>query len=183
MAVLCFILDGQVSFILGAWSSANTDFIEEFRIGEKVEDISSILGKARSSQDEGVHEIEVDHETIMLVERKKSSMLAVLLEERSPADIPVESFPMYESYFNTTMEAPDEIYQAKDKEGDEILTYVKAHDREGVSFFYLVLCLKYRSNWSQGSETVLPIFAFPTVDGEICNYYRKGQLINGALKN
>lgn len=177
MIVVCFLFDHQVSFILAATVTSSEKMINRYRLGEKVKmEISS-------TEKEGISKIDVDPEIMEILDNKKSAVLADMIEERSPADIPIESFSLYDEYFVPTLEGPDEIFLHQDKDGDEIYTYIKAHDREGISFYYVIMCLKYQSNMTNAQDTVLPIIAFPTVDGEQYRSYRKGTLISGHLKN
>lgn len=175
--VLSFLFDQQVSFILAATVTASDKMLNRYRIGEKIKvDI-------QQKQEQGISKIDVDPEIMELLEVKKSAVLADMIDQRSPADIPIESFNLYDDYFVPTLEEPDEIFLSVDKDGDEIYTYIKAHDREGVSFYYVIMCLKYQSNLTNAQDTVLPIIAFPTVDGEQYRNYRRGTLVSGHLKN
>ena len=60
---------------------------------------------------------------------------------RKFSGIPFEKFSLYEDYFDTTLENPDEVYLRRDSEGDEIYTYIKAHEQDGVSFYYFILLI------------------------------------------
>ena len=155
--------------------------IDNYRWGEKMKEPKSF----HSNSEEGSKKdtIEIDENILQEVESKKSSYLAHLLEERSPADIPVESFSLYEAYFEPTMMDPDEIFSRKDEEGDVIYTYIKAHDREGVSFYYFIVCLRIEKGFEENKDALVPIISFPSVDGDIYRTYREGELISGNLKN
>jgi len=177
MLIMSFLFDQQVSFILAATVTSSQTFLDRYRFGEKQQ------MDLQSPDASGVQKMDIDQETIEMLDHKKSVFLAEMIEERSPADIPIEQFNLYDDYFVPTLEAPDEIFLFKDREGDEIYIYIKAHDNEGVSFYYVILCFKYRSNMTNAQDTVLPILAFPTVDGEIYHNYRRGTLITGQLKN
>ena len=181
MACLCLVYDNQPSFILSATASREDRLIDNYRWGEKVKDVKNYHSTGESQ--EGKQTIEIDETSLQTVEQKKSSYLARLLEERSPADIPIESFNLYESFFEPTMMDPDEIYSHKDDEGDVIYTYIKAHDREGVSFYYFILCLRLQKQIEENKDALIPIISFPSVDGDIYRSYRKGDLISGSLKN
>ncbi len=181
MMCLCLVYDNQPSFILTASATKEDKMIDNYRWGEKMKEPKSF----HSNSEEGSKKdtIEIDENILQEVESKKSSYLAHLLEERSPADIPVESFSLYEAYFEPTMMDPDEIFSRKDEEGDVIYTYIKAHDREGVSFYYFIVCLRIEKGFEENKDALVPIISFPSVDGDIYRTYREGELISGNLKN
>ncbi len=178
ISLVCFMFEKQPSFILAASASRSEDFINEFRIGDRQEDF-----ELRGAVKQGREVIEIDERTLMAVESKKSLYLADMIDERSPADIPFESFHLYESFFDETMREPDEIYLHFDTEGDQVKTYIKAHEREGISFYYFIVCLDYDKYKSEDKETLIPILSFPTLDGDMYRRYRKGQQISGSLKS
>jgi hypothetical protein len=78
---------------------------------------------------------------------------------------------------------PDEIFKKNDDEGDIIYTYIKAHDREGVSFYYFIVCYRISEGDEANTDTLVPIISFPSVDGEMYRLYKDGELISGSLKN
>ena len=201
--------DGQPSFIILSTATKNERFIEEFRIGRR-EEMKSLLSSQHSIDRELA---EIDSATIEVLERKKSSSLAMLLENRSKEDIPFEKFYLYEQFCRPTLEGPDEVYNSTNEEGDDIYTYIKAHEKDGVSFYYFVicLCLDSEANWSASekiearmekeedvdaeevlesateavmeSEALFPIISFPSLDGELYRTYKRGNLVSGNLKS
>lgn len=179
---LCFTYDYGPSFIISASATKSAKLLENYRWGEKVEDLTPFYDQI-SSTETPVESIEIDEHVMMLLENKKSHYLALLIEERSPADIPIESFMLYEDYFDKTMMAPDEIYRHLDDEGDTIYTYIKAHDREGVSFYYFIICSRVKEGADLNSDALYPILSFPSVDGEMYKLYQKGELISGNLRS
>ena len=200
LIVLCLVFEGQPSFIFVATCTGGQKFRQEFRIGRQIDDVQAFLNESieemelpfedemvaaqeRSSDTGETEEIEVPQEVMDRVEQKKSELLATLLNERSSADIPYDNFHLYEQFLNATLEDPDEIYRDIDKEGEEIFTYVKAHDKEGVSFFYFVLCLNLGDDYTESGAAILPVLSFPSLDGQLSHEYRKGEKISGELKN
>jgi len=181
LACLCLTYEKRPSFIISVTSSSEERMIENYRWGEKVEDVTVFYAKKEES--EGIEQVHLDEQTMMFVENKKSELLAKMIGERKSADIEIENFPLYEQYFEITMMNPDEIYCYEDEFGDVLYSYIKAHDREGVSFYYLVLCYQIEKKYKAQKETLIPVLSFPTVDGEIYNHYRRGKFISGNLKN
>ncbi len=179
--LLCSVFDHRPSFILLATTTRDKRLKEHFEIGKQVEDIEVFHESLERPERQ---DLDVAPEILESLERKKASYLADLLDRHSPHDIPFEDYMMYEKYFESTMAAPDEIYQFKDEEGDLIYTYIKAHAEGAVSFFYFVLCMPVgESADDSDAQAVVPVIAFPTLDADIHRAYKQGTLISGALKN
>ncbi len=179
MFMICSVFEERASFIFMASATYNEDYVNEFRVGKKEDDVSNFVEQASS----GEQEILENTELMTEVENKKSQYLAKLLEERSPADIPFEQFSMYEEYLEETLKSPDEVYGVKDDDGDYIYTYIKAHDRHGVSFYYFIVCVKIAGMGKEGEQNIIPILSFPSVDGELYKTYHAGDQLSGRLKN
>ncbi len=179
---LCFTYEYGPSFIISASATKSEKLLDNYRWGEAIEDLTPFYNQISSSESP-TQTIEIDEHVMMMLENKKSQYLATLIEERSPADIPIETFILYEDYFEKTMTAPDEIYRHKDDEGDIIFTYIKAHDREGVSFYYFIICARVKEGADLSSDALYPILSFPSVDGEMYKLYQKGELVSGNLRS
>lgn len=181
LIILCSVYDSKASFIFSVTATKDRNLLQEYQIGEAIPDPKTFISETPSLETKS--ELDIAPEAIEMIESKKSVYLAQLLEERSVADIPFEKFSLYEDYFDITLENPDEVYMRRDSEGDEIYTYIKAHEQDGVSFYYFILLLKIDSRWAPAPNTLLPIVSFPTVDGDIYNQYREGEQLEGGLKN
>ena len=179
---LCFTYDYGPSFIISASATRSKELVEQYRWGQKIEDLTPYYNQI-STTDSPTESMEIDEQVLMELESKKSQYLATLIEERSPADIPIETFTLYESYFEPTMMEPDEIYRHNDEEGDTIYTYIKAHDREGVSFYYFIICATIKEGVDVNTDALYPILSFPSVDGEMYRLYQKGELVSGNLRS
>lgn len=181
--VLCHLFERQPSFIMLATATRNEDFVTQFRRGEKVVNPDEFL--QRSDLPEGAVDLEIEQDDLSAIEAKKSAFLARLLQDRSAADIPFEQFDLYEKFFTTTLEDPDEIYTDEDDDGDQLFTYIKAYQQGGVSFYYFIVCVEFEKDQEADAETrrVLPLMAFPTLDGDLYRTYRTGKLVSGNLKN
>lgn len=182
LIIVCSVYDARASFIFSATATKDRNILKEFQFGEAIADPKAFVAETPDIS-EKTTALDVAPEAMEFLESKKSSYLAQLLEERSVADIPFEKFPLYEDFFDLTLENPDEVYHTKDSEGDEIYTYIKAHEQSGVSFYYFILLVKIDRRWSPEEDMLLPIVSFPTVDGEIYNKYKEGEQLSGALKN
>jgi hypothetical protein len=159
-------------------ATKNVDFLNEFKIGKELDNLEDFLLASSSSG----QEMGLAPEVSEAIESKKSSFLASLLKERSIKDIPYEDFYDYDKFMVTTLEGPDEVYTEKDGEGDDLFTYIKAHEKDGISFYYFVICLSIESSREE-EDTILPILGFPSLDGKTYKNFRKGRLVSGNLKS
>lgn len=184
LIVTCLIFDNKPSFILAATATRDAKLLEKYKTESKLEGRVSSTNEENSEEIvEGFQTVEIEEELLESIELKKSQLLANLLEERSPSDVPFERFDLYDAYIEETLQHPDEVYESKDDEGDTLLTYIKAHELNGTSFYYFCVCMKYGKELKEGIETLLPILTFPSLDGEIYEIYKKGIKVTGALKN
>lgn len=183
VVVLCYLFERQPSFILLATCTRIPLLMEKFRRGDQVVNVDEFLSKGDLPS--GAVDLELEAEALTAIEAKKSSFLARLLQDRSPADIPFEKFSLYENFFTSTLEDPDEIYTYEDDDGDDLFTYIKAYDQGGVSFYYFIVCVEFERDQESDGETrrVIPLIAFPTLDGDLYRIYKSGKLISGNLKN
>lgn len=179
----CLIFDNKPSFILAVTATRNENLMEIYQKDKLVDEPLKLAVDKAEDAEEGFQSVEVEEELIESIELKKSNFLASLLEERSPSDIPFEKFNMYDEFIETTLQEPDEVFIDTDEEGDKVLTYIKAHELNGTSFYYFCLCMKYETSQKEGMETLLPILTFPSLDGELYEFYKKGTKLTGALKN
>jgi len=171
--ILCLIFDLRPSFMFLTSATSDERLIRDFQIGTKIKNIEIFYEKAK----EETSSLQIDHDTISILENKKSQLLAALLERRLSTDIAFEQFSMYEQFYQETLEKPDEIYKWNDLEGDELYSYIKAHDSGGISFYYVVICV------GKLAPQLLPILSFPTLDPGLYKSYKKGTLVSGKLKN
>lgn len=183
LIIICLIYDNKPSFILSATATRDNALIDKYRGEKKLDNNMVSTGEELGDVEEGFQTVEIEEELLEAIELKKSQLLANLLEERSPSDIPFERFNMYDEFIEDTLQQPDEVYKDTDEEGDIILTYIKAHELNGISFYYFCVCMKYEKALKEGIETLLPIITFPSLDGEIYDIYKRGVKVTGPLKN
>lgn len=174
LLALCFVYNKYPSFVLSLTVSQNDYIIGQFKYGQKVESIDDFKKPMQG-------EFDVDPELIEQIEHKKSTLLAEHLERRQEVDIPFENFDIYMEFVDKTLNEADEIFKTTDRVSESYLTYIKAFDRDGISFFYIVICLQ--TTVDEENDLVIPVFSFPTIDGKLSEYYRKGEMISGNLRN
>lgn len=177
---ICLVYKNRPSFVFINSATKDESLLNEFRIGEKVEDVELFLKK---SKENGKEELIIDPVISKEIELKKGIILAKMIEERSPADIPIEEFHNFDKYYKATLEKPDEVYLLKDEERDSLYTYIKAFQNQSTSFYYYVVCLDVNPGFDSSMESVFPVISFPSTDGEIYGNYRRGTLVSGNLKN
>jgi hypothetical protein len=110
-----------------------------------------------------------------------SAMEDNLLSLRNDAqDVPLSLFEKFLVLRKQTYENPDEIWVYEDREntlgvlgtnGDKIYHYISEHFIEGQKIYYCVVCLCL-----DGSPSFV-FLSFPTIDLDLLDAYRKGQLI------
>ncbi len=180
----CYLYEKEVSFILAQFYTYSEELVDFFRGGEEIKCLKDwIVSPSESLLGESVLEREVDSDFLQMIEQKKGALLAEIISNRKESDIPLEAFAHYEDYFISTYKSPDEICRIIDDDGDDIYCYIKAHDREEVSFYYYILCLFPGDRTDFLPEHATPIIGFPSVDGETYGNYLNGVLVKGSLKN
>ncbi len=178
--VLCLVFNSRPSFILAGCTTKSEALLSEYRIGEKVTDTNSFSSELEQDNEKLT---KIENEMNSTIEHKKSIFLAKLLEDRVQTDIKYEDFMKYEEYSRSTLENADEIYTQIDEEGDDVLIYIKAHEKDEVPFYYFIICMQVEIDEEQHLDALLPIISFPSIDGELYKKYRKGRLVSGGPKN
>lgn len=181
--VLCTSYKNEPSYVFLTTKTNEQKILDAFRIGEKV---SLEVGVSRDLEE--------------IIERKKSEVLARLLEVSTADDISMDQYILYHDLFQPTMEEADEIFEYKDSHGDLLLTYTKSFNRNNEAIFYIVVCLKENSsslkNLNVDLETlasdeeraanlmsIFPIISFPTRLGTVYKEFKQGKLLSGHLSN
>ena len=181
MVMYCLVYDFRPSYILMNTVTKSIDLFNCLKIGKKIDDISKFLEKSKENPTEIV---QLDDEVITILENKKSNMLARMLTERSSSDIEIEEFHEFENFYKKTLNSPDEIYEYSDEEGDNIFTYIKAHEKEKMAFFYVIICVRCTTmENTKKVEKLFPVMSFPTKDSALYSRYKHGRKISGSLKN
>jgi hypothetical protein len=178
VVVLCSIFDTYPGYVLLSTVTESKFLMEEFRIGEEV-DIEEHFSE--NLIEDG--SMSISNNEVEIIDKKKSTILERHIDNLSIADIPVDKYELYEEYLETTMEDPDQVFKRNDDDGDTLFTYIKAYDKQGVSFYYFVVCMKLDMEGEEGEEVIVPILTFPSVDGDLYRLYHEGEQVSGPLKN
>ncbi len=124
-----------------------------------------------------------DPEFQKYIELKKSQQLAKLIENLSPNDLGVESFPLYDKYLQPTLENPDEVFEIEDDDNDTLYVYIKVFNHNDMSFYYIVVCHLFDTDVEKDQDVLIPIVSFPTIDSELYSLYQEGKEIVGPTRN
>lgn len=176
--LLCLVYSKRPAYIIHSTATFSEALVQSYRIGTTVENISDFT-PGPSQKEEA---LQISQETMDILESKKSSLLAELMEHRKESDIPFETFTLYADYYTSTLENPDEVYKGQDLDEEDVYIYIKAHDRDGISFFFFVLCI-VAHNEMTGKSALFPVLSFPTIDPVLHRYYRKGDKLTGGIIN
>ena len=179
LVVICLVYNFRPSFVLLATATKSLELLSRFQIGEQVDEVTDSL-KMTEESDESTKE-EIDEHVMNMLELKKSVLLSWLLERRTEDDVDIEMFSSYQHHERLTIDSADEIYKWQDAEGDMMFTYIKAHEHDGESFYYLVICILYVDD--EGGQFALPVLSFPSRDPKLYDFFKKGERVIGALKN
>jgi hypothetical protein len=192
LIIVCTVFDHKPAFIFSVTATKDKELLKSYQIGERILEPQKFL-KATTETDESPDGPDVLPEGVQSLELKKSHILAQQLELRSEADIPFDQFNLYDQFFDQTVEDPDEVYRWQDDLGDTLLTYIKAHNQGNTSFFYFVIMHRIDPKYvvfdekdklaNKAQEVLVPVLSFPTVDGEMSAFYRKGDLLSSVTKN
>lgn len=172
---VCFVFNSLPSFVLAITATSSEYLKQQFQFGEKIDVKAHLNQSGLPSSDD------IDPEIVEQIELKKSTLLAFHLLHRKDADIPFEAYEMYSEFIEGTLDNPDETYMSEDDNGEDHITHIKAFDRDGISFFYIAICI--RVSVDEESDLMIPVYSFPTIDGQLCDAYRTGLKTSGNLKN
>lgn len=181
VVVLTHIFNRTPSLVLFHTITADQRLMDEYKWGQKIEDLSKFLDEKVNELP--MQEMDVPQEVIDSMEQKKSTFLAELIKHRLPSDIAMEDFPLYESFVTETLQRPDEIFQYEDEEGRKVYTYIKFCEKNKISFYSFVICLKISADEETEEDILVPLLSFPSLDVEMYHRYRKGEQMVGGLKN
>ena len=152
LASLCLVFENKPFFIFLVTATKEVSLLNEFRIGKELENLEEFL---KNDTGENGQKIKYPLKYLKQLKVKKSAFLASLLEQRSSKDIPYEDFYCYDRFMEDTLEVPDEVYTERDRDGDDLFTYIKAHEKDGKSFYYFVICMNIGPSMEEAGDTIL----------------------------
>lgn len=172
------LIDGRPGKVLFTTTTQSQKLLKYFQVGEIIPIDNFVDPQEASGTDD-----KVDADFFESLERKKSDILAKILEVQGEDDIPFHEHGQYEQYMGITLETPDEIYRREDLDMDSNYVYIKAHQFGSQSFYYISICLLHEINETQQEETVIPIYSFPTTSKSVLSIFRKGEKLTERVEN
>lgn len=173
--LICSYFESNPSFMFHKVITRSEKLVENYRVGEKIE----ISNQEELGSDQ---EVELPAELIEQMELKKSQLLAQLLAARESSDIDFEEFIDYEKFLTSTLEAPDEVYEKHDDEGEVMATFIKSFKEDLFCFYYVAICWKCSVDGIK-DQVLVPILSFPSTDHELYQDYAVGDKTLGQVKN
>jgi len=188
LIILCFLYSDEPSLIFFQTTTYSENIVEYYRAGKKYQSLEEYKLENDHNQFEtaefeeglGGQRLELPEEYAVLLAQKKSDLLAELMNHKMESDIPFEEYALYNDYLSSTIDLPDEVYQHEDEDGDTIHTFIRTYEKNGASFFYIVICLKIDADTD---EVVAPIIAFPSLDPNLYQKYRQGKSLTETTLN
>jgi hypothetical protein len=198
LVVICHLFHLKPSFIFHHTFTQNFKLLERYRWGK------SYTGKHIQEQhDENLltrseaEELILSKDLLQEIELLRSQLLSELILMRSEADIPLEGFSAYEKYIEKTIDQPDETFEYKTKDGQMLLVNISDQQEKAKTIYYFVLSMKLspemvlrhtdgRSSTNaqeQNRPMIIPVLAFPSLDSQIYQFYKRGQCINKRSLN
>ncbi|GEM_PF-5359910 len=173
------------SFVITLLVTKKIDFVNEYRCGVKLDAANFQGSSSKSSVEQYDGQLDyLSEEIVITLEKIKSELLAIHLENRNEFDVPYEHFTKYDHYLQLTLDAPDEIRAFNDLD-TPLWCYIKSGRNldDEQAFFYLVICLNQGVEQQTGKSIVIPVFSFPTIDSKIYNFFRTGKKLFGPSQN
>lgn len=182
----CLSFRGRPAFVVHQTLTQEPRILAFYRQGQALTELTMKEPEVETTvetKEEGQVRLELSPDEFEGLEQKKSEMLANLLQHRSISDIPVEDFVNYERFLGETVQSPDEAYVYSDREGDQVFVHIKTFVLDQKGFFYLALCQSAVLEKEQGDNLMIPIISFPSIDPNLVKHFRRGEKIQGSLKN
>jgi hypothetical protein len=170
-------LRGEPSFLFIAFPSQSPSLVNHFRKGERLEE------GLESSE---AVPTEFSHEHLDGLAQDgwspEESLRAEISQARSPEDIPLAEFPLYESFLEPTLQAPKELWSYVPA-GDEARVYhfIRSFEEAGKRLWYVAIA-RESTEGPEGEEFEMEsdehlelLDYFPTRDAELVDRLRVGE--------
>lgn len=199
IVIVASVYNFEPSFIFLTLQTSSTQLINEFRFDENVTlwylqssevfiqtNHGEVMGQSEEMSPDQSADDNEDADLLFMqhLESKKSKILAEILMKRKDDDISFEDYTDYDFCFQDTLDLPDEVFEYKDNEGDILFFYLRSFNSGlnlSSSYTYVIIAIKQKND--QDKVNVYPVLAVPTTDMELCQEFRKGIRLTGALKN
>jgi hypothetical protein len=194
---LSLFLRGEPSFLFLSVITRNAALVERYRRGERMSWVKrAVLEKETSSHPKPTAEQEARDGTVIPADElgmqeeepptdgladgwsTDEAVRAALGAGRRADDIPAEEFSAYQSCFEETLEAPDEVWSlvaeqalghGLEEGAVRLFHFIRSYDSGPVTFWYVVVARE-----SDDEEHLEVVEAFPSRDSELVERYRQG---------
>lgn len=208
LVLVCHMFHLKPSFVLHQFFTKETKLLDYYRWGKSFsqsqaaskeqsrEEISKNISRENSDNSAALgEEVILSKELLQEIELLRSQLLSELILMRSDSDIPLEGFSAYEKYMEKTIDQPDESFEFKTKDGQQLLVNISDQLEKSKSLFYFVVSMKLSPEvmlqHTQGRflekngkrPMIIPVLAFPSIDVHIYQHYKKGNCINKRSLN
>lgn len=187
--IICTYFEGEPSFVFFKTVTRSKKLVDMYKQQKRMDNKltqASMMGEEEESDidelEDSLEEINLPSELVEDLELKKSEYLALFIERRQDDDIELEKFPEYDQFLGLTLEDADEEYIAEDDAGDDIMTFIKSFQMNGLSFFYIACCVRLTIP-NMAEKVMIPVLSFPSTDQELYKFYAVGEKKNGKLTN
>lgn len=192
--VITHLFNLKPSFVFHHTFTKNLKFLEKFRWGKSFGkgDLSDMK---RSPKEESSEDVVLSKDLMQEIELLRSQLLSELILMRTDHDIPLEGFSAYEKYMEKTIDKPDETFEFKTKDGHMLLVNISDQQEKSKTIYYFVVSMKLtpdlmakhahlmNSNGVADRPMIIPVLAFPSVDSDIYQFYKRGHCINKRSLN
>lgn len=192
--VISHLFNLKPSFVFHHTFTKNINFLEKYRWGKAFGkgDLSNL--KRETSKDAS-EDVVLSKDLMQEIELLRSQLLSELILMRKDKDIPLEGFSAYEKYMEKTIDKPDETFEFKTKDGHMLLVNISDQQEKSKTIYYFVVSMKLSPDLmskhtqfvnNQGSihqPMIIPVLAFPSVDSDIYQFYKRGHCINKRSLN
>lgn len=182
---ICLFLKNEPSFLYLAFTTRNAAMVNAYRRGERVEWVKSEKTAREAAQEAGhVDDPEgveaVSPQENILSDRladdwtDDETFLAQMNQERREDDIPAEEFTEYEKCLEETLETPDEVWSCVPGNSEVKLYHFIRHygteDESSPGYWYVIVARE-----TEDEEQIEILDAFPTIDVNLVDRYRRGE--------
>lgn len=173
--VLALCLDGEPSFVFLSFPTRDPELIQAFREGS-----TELLNKdAEELPEKYLESIDSLTPKLKMPDSEPDGHLPlferVLLDYRSPQDIPTEDFHHFEEFIEMALEDPDEIWAVSDQSSSYAnccIFIARFSDESNSTDFHMIVVAVPEE--VDGRKTLSVALAFPTIDLNLVHHFRKG---------
>lgn len=208
LILICHMFHLKPSFVLHQVFTKDNSLLDFYRWGKSCskdqengkkksfDDLKKQIQKEQTENNVSIgEEVVLSKELIQEIELLRSQLLSELILMRSESDIPLEGFSAYEKYMEKTIDQPDESFEFKTRDGQQLLVNISDQLEKAKSLYYFVVSMKlspeYMAQHTYGKFTeanskrpmIIPVLAFPSTDIHIYQHYKKGHCINKRSLN